>query len=292
MSFPKDQKIIQQIKSATVSIGLMDMDTKLVGINGSGFIYDSRGYVMTAAHVLNECIDIEKSLQAKGKNVETVVLLPVASETESAVIPIVVNGRLLANRDAGQQSTSDPYEMDVALAKMKNVNNTSYPSIKIKKKPSKIQISDEISMCGFPRGSHSLSTITTKITGVRLSPIIQFGHVGALLPSDNVKDPYGIQTDIIGTSSSSGSPLVDPNTGEVIGLAQNVIPSTFELKTAEKLQGELLVGLVWGDICNRFYDLAEATKDGFDNAHQKKFNTDVTKFNASLGPDIKPPIKE
>ena len=35
--------------------------------------------------------------------------------------------------------------------------------------------------------------------------------------------PWGIQTDIVAIGGSSGSPIIDPNDGEVIGMAQQVI---------------------------------------------------------------------
>lgn len=295
MSFPKDQKIIQSVKSATVAIGLIDVDSGMIGISGSGFIYDSRGYIITATHVLNSCVSMEKSLQTMGKNVETIAIR--SDMTLKKAIPFILNGRATASRDPGQPKMPTPDNYDIALAKIKNDDNVTFPSVEICK-PYEIKISDEIAMCGFPRGPHSLSTLTTRLTGVRLSPPMQFGHVAAILPYDEVEYPYGIQTDIIGTSSSSGSPLIDPNSGKVMGIAQNVIPANFELNLDEndrkffnnkkKLEGEFSVGLVWGDICNRLYNIPDLTKDGFEKVDQQKLKTTITRFNDSLGAGIKP----
>lgn len=49
-----------------------------------------------------------------------------------------------------------------------------------------------------------------------MNPIIQFGHIVGLMPYDESSAPWGIQTDIVAVGGSSGSPIVDPNNGEVI----------------------------------------------------------------------------
>jgi len=297
MTFPKNQKIIEAVKSATVAIGLQDLETGLVGISGSGFIFDPRGYVMTAAHVLNDCIKIEKALQKKGKKIETVAIYTITSDTFNKVIPVILHGRALPSRDPGLPEFPTPEKNDIALAQMKKSDGQYFPFLKIKK-PGKINISDEIAVCGFPRGNHSLSTITTDQTGIRLSPPVQFGYVASLLPFDNAEFPYAIQTDIMGTSGSSGSPIFDPDTGEVIGIAQNVIPSLTEIKIPEDLQpklnnyekffGSSTVGLIWGDLNTRFYSTPNLTKDGFEKIHLKKMKNTLTNFTHPIGPEISP----
>lgn len=298
MTFPKNQKVIEAVKSATVAIGLQDLETGLVGISGSGFIFDPRGYVMTAAHVLNDCIKIEKTLQQKGKKIETVAVYTITSDTFNKVMPVILHGRALPSRDPGLPEFPTPEKNDIALAQMKKSDGQYFPFLRIKK-PGKIKISDEIAVCGFPRGGHSLSTITTNLTGIRLSPPVQFGHVASLLPFDNAEFPYAIQTDIMGTSGSSGSPIFDPNTGEVVGIAQNVIPSITEVKIPEDLQSKLnnhekfvgstTVGLIWGDLNTRFYSIPGLTKDGFEKIHLKKMKNTLTNFTRPIGPEIFPP---
>ncbi len=43
------------------------------------------------------------------------------------------------------------------------------------------------------------------------------------MPHDESPKPWGIQTDIVAVGGSSGSPILDPNSREVIGMAQHVI---------------------------------------------------------------------
>jgi S1-C subfamily serine protease len=66
----------------------------------------------------------------------------------------------------------------------------------------------------------------SKRHGLRLTPLMQFGHISGFLPTDEAWYPYALQTDIIGTGGSSGSPIVDPYDGKVVGISQNVIISS------------------------------------------------------------------
>jgi hypothetical protein len=59
--------------------------------------------------------------------------------------------------------------------------------------------------------------------GIHLRPIIQYGRIAGLMPDDDSNNPWGIQTDIVAMGGSSGSPIIDPSSGEVIGMAQQVI---------------------------------------------------------------------
>jgi hypothetical protein len=64
-------------------------------------------------------------------------------------------------------------------------------------------------------------SFTTAYVGIRLSPVIQFGTIVSLFPVDSSPVPNGFQTDIIGTSGSNGSPIVDSK-GNVVGIALQV----------------------------------------------------------------------
>jgi hypothetical protein len=41
-------------------------------------------------------------------------------------------------------------------------------------------------------------------SGIKLQPVIQRGLVSEVLPINNCNYPYGVQTNIVGTGSSSG----------------------------------------------------------------------------------------
>lgn len=123
-----------------------------------------------------------------------------------------------------------------------------------------MKLYDEIVMCGYPSGRISLVLYRKKLEdgmGIHLRPIIQFGRIAGLMPYDDSINPWGIQTDIVAMGGSSGSPIMDPSSGEVIGMAQQVIatmttvdkdgmPSNLYELTKGPLYGIAPIGLAYG----------------------------------------------
>jgi hypothetical protein len=58
-----------------------------------------------------------------------------------------------------------------------------------------------------------------------------------MCPHDESSKPWGIQTDIVTVGGSSGSPILDPSSREVISMAQHVIAT---ITTVDKLNTMLL----------------------------------------------------
>lgn len=121
-----------------------------------------------------------------------------------------------------------------------------------------VQVYHEICMCGYPSGEYSLAI--ARRYGLRFSPVMQFGRITSLMPIDDIRAPWGLQTDIIGTGGSSGSAIVDPSDGKVVGIAQQVLPCGImgiykEFTHAEDgsirkkdriVSGKAKIGLVYG----------------------------------------------
>jgi hypothetical protein len=86
------------------------------------------------------------------------------------------------------------------------------------------------------------------------------------MPTDFTANPYAMQTDIVGTGGSSGSPIINLKNGKVIGIAQQVLESGVEINMihrkngkTEKLQafGSSNLGLVYGISTRLFPTLPE-----------------------------------
>jgi hypothetical protein len=261
------EEIIRSVKDSTVAIGIVNLETKKPHrLCGSGFMVDKIGIIATANHVIEDCKKSQTYAEADGFRTLPAMFRPVnAKEGFHFDVASFENFSHITFPDRDQNfPMSDP---DIVFCKVSGPvpNNLSFLKIK---KPEKINVFDELIMCGFPSGEDTLD-VKGEIFGIRYSPILQRGHVACLLPFDDAELPYGIQTDIIGTGGSSGSPIADPISGEVIGIAQKVIPAgvscivTTDSVTDEgkkKIltgQGSSNVGLVYGITNHLLYTITD-----------------------------------
>ena len=152
-------------------------------------------------------------------------------------------------------------EVDIALLIPQPLNkNTKF--LKIKTDP--VEIYSEICICGYPGGNSSLYiTNPNKQYTYRFSPIwFQFGRISTLIPYDTQYPVKAIQTDIISSGGSSGSPIINPSDAKVIGIATNVISEyvTGHVLLNSKyytVPGLAKIGPVYGPSSHYFYDMVE-----------------------------------
>jgi hypothetical protein len=116
-----------------------------------------------------------------------------------------------------QQGYSGPVDLDIAIGKCQQCVSDSYLTIK---EPDKLTLYDEIAMCGYPGTWQSMLYENQLYAGIRLGPVTQFGRIVGLMPLNESPLPYVMQTDIVSTVGSSGSPIVNRNDGQVVAIAQ------------------------------------------------------------------------
>lgn len=273
-----DQVLVRQIKWSTVGIGVHNYTDNDIIMVGSGFYYDTRGYLMSAAHVLRCTEKLNNSLKLKNKKSKMIATnLNVLDGDKAAIQEDEIEKILLPAIKTEIEHPTTPVLFDVGIGKI-IPSRSKYPFLKIKQivdlTAPHLDIGHEVVMCGYPAGEESLSLKIDAYHGYRFSPVMQFGHISALLPSDDAI-PYGIQTDILSTGGSSGSPIVSIETGEVIGLAQKII-STYaavgvpekaqhRVKMPDKLEGFAHIGIVYGDSYHMLGDIPNLTKDSFED---------------------------
>jgi hypothetical protein len=125
--------------------------------------------------------------------------------------------------------------------------------------------------------------------GIRLQPIVQSGLISGVLPLKESNYPYGIQTDIVGTSGSSGSPLMDKNL-EVLRIAQRSIFGHTPLVKYENMEeyyeGKIHpvenfyamaeIGLIHGISNNLLHPPFERREEIFQSSSSFIFDTELT----------------
>jgi len=244
-----DRILIRKIKSACIGIGLVDIEKRFPReILGTGFIIDPEGYLITASHVIDQLS--KKRTELRNEGIEcSISAITVKVKNNRAMVThrgLVERRRIIIKPT---ESFPAPSNYDVILCRM--IGNETWPYITLGK-PRKIELYEEIYICGYPGGNATLNLDDFE-SGIRFSPQIQTGHVSSVMPIDDVVKPTGIQTDIIGTGGSSGSPIICAD-GEVIGVAQRVIASSVSsLANPDELFGLSQIGLIFGISNYGFY---------------------------------------
>lgn len=271
-----DDILIRRAKFSTVAIGIRNYTKKdHLEIHGTGFYYDTRGYLLSAGHVLRKVRKIQHANELAKINSEIVAIGNHVRNNRIEVLSDKIEEIIFPNMPTSVTDPTAPIIPDLGIAKVKP-DRSKYPFLKIKQLEDLIDphlyTGDKIVLCGYPAAEQSLSFIVDTYKGLRFSPVMQFGHVAALLPFDDSL-PYGIQTDIIGTGGSSGSPIILHKTGEVIAIAQKIILTLAVVDVPEKAQrrvrlpdklvGFAHIGLTYGDSYHMFYDVPNMTKNNF-----------------------------
>jgi len=242
-----DKSIIPHLKSCCLALGLTEKGkSEPFVISGTGFFIDPEGYFITADHVANGMQNVKTLYKEQGIELEYRGFVLDENETSGQLLAIKIgHGRNIQINIPGLNDFL-PSEHDIMMGKISGKYNL--PFLKFDK-PTKIEVFDEIFICGFPGGDYSMRT-QDQIYGNRFSPVLQYGRIASLLPADKSQNPFGIQTDIIGTGGSSGSPIVNAETEQVLGIAQQVIPASVNVNIG-KTNASAKIGLIWG-ISNYF----------------------------------------
>lgn len=265
MSDMVNKEIIPHLKSCCLALGLTKKDDpQPFAVVGSGFIIDPDGFFVTADHVVDAMEDIRGAYIKNGVQLEyRGFLFQNIDDEHGDLVSIKIEHGRSFQLNIPELREYIPEDQDLHVGRLSGKNQL--PHLKFDKSIA-IEIFDEIFMCGYPGGSHSLRT-EDQFYGNRFSPVLQYGRIASLLPSDYSKNPFGIQTDIIGTGGSSGSPIIDAETEQVLGIAQKVIPADVSV-TVKSENATAKIGLVWG-ISNYFFassmmKMVEELKKEFD----------------------------
>lgn len=279
---------IKNIKSTIVALGLVDKgEIEPKQILGTGFFVSKTGYVMSAAHVLKRCVKFLELYERRKEKTELAAfhLDPKISMFEFNTIPI--GQAQFSNLSDQGIGYTGPQDLDLGIAVPATVKRDDFPYLEIKPSAFKPALASEIAICGYPKGAHTMNLGNT-VVGVRVSPVVQYGRISGFMLYDDAELPYGVQTDIVGTSGSSGSPIVDISDGKVVGIAQEVIPTEVEAEklvsevSAEKITdpskyvGMARIGLVYGVTNQVLFGMPERAMFCIANKIPMKFEFRIT----------------
>jgi hypothetical protein len=213
---------LNDIKRSTFAIGLGEENKFPSVILGTGFFVSSDALIMSAAHVFEACITAQQYYdKTYGKKLGVVAGITYTTDLKFHAYSLRI-GKVMKNKltsyDLGYVG---PQDFDMAIAQLEGIG--SRPLAFLDPHSTKANLYEEVAMCGYPQGNVTFSFLSNAHpSGFRVSPILQFGHISGFMPHDDADIPYGIQTDIIGTGGSSGSPIVNMN-GDLLGIAQQVL---------------------------------------------------------------------
>jgi hypothetical protein len=250
-------KFVFFAQSTVVAIGIADGDSyEPVGFAGTGSFISADGYILTAWHVLDSC---ESNIRKYRNRKLEVVIFRIASNGSNLRFNIVPLDRKIKVRIKSAQSKyAGPFDLDIGIAKVK-VRSNSLPHLRIREQKSNLY--EDITICSYPNPKQSLVIFKRldNYSGLRFSPILQFGRTTAFMPEDNHINPYGLQTDIVGTGGTSGSPIVSEDC-KIVGLAQQVITAETYNKR-EKPSGDAKIGLIFGPTNSILLDCYTSARD-------------------------------
>lgn len=265
---------LKHVKRSTISIGLAEHDRFPLVVLGTGFFVSSDALIMSAGHVLEECAQAKQYFhKTHGKDLDVVASFAYTSKQEQHILsPRIGEARLLKMKryDLGYVG---PLDFDISIAQLEE--KKSKPLAFLDLNPTKKDLYQEVAICGYPQGDESFALLYNP-SGLKLSPIIQFGHISGFMPYDDADIPYGIQTDIVGTGGSSGSPIVNTN-GELLGIAQRVL-SAEVLKSPSGLQTEnketefAKIGITYGLLNHYFPEMLRGVRDSFEKGTSPEMN--------------------
>lgn len=257
-----DATIANNLKSSCFGIGLRkDGQSGPLFISGTGFFIDANGFFVTAAHVIEGLDSQIELLKSSYPEVHLAAVRITHLENKVKINTHSIRSRLSLNVVQAENYYGQE-RFDVCVGRVQGTFG-DLPFLKIKtQEPHKIY--GDVLMCGYPGGTQTLHTFS-KEGGLKTSPILQRGMISSIIPSDNASKPIGIITDIIGTGGSSGSPIVDADDGEVVGIAQQVVGSDTVTRLVNNnkihdLFGTAKIGVTFGVSNFMLYPTIKAAK--------------------------------
>ena len=206
-------ELVQHLKLCTVAIALDLGPTYQPKILGTGFLISEQGHVLTNRHVamsLMTPLEYWHSLQLSPRScVIAYHFIPdkgMAEIKTTVKLVMAVTGVSVA---PGGVAYGGPPDLSI----IKTGFETS-PCLKLTKKDLPPEGS-EIYFCGFPLGEHMFYSEHGR---EQATSTLQRGIIGAHLPFSGIPNPHAFVIDATCNPGNSGSAVINPDDGEVVGV--------------------------------------------------------------------------
>lgn len=183
-------------------------------IFGTGFLASRNGIVITNRHVVDFFDQIPNHPRTGESSLAAVMWLPGEREADRhawQMLTIDVN----ASNVLGEFTSTDAWfgngVPDIGFVQLK-VRETN--CLEIASEDFYVKVGMPIATMGYPMGSIPLSALGRLH---QLTPFIRQGIVSSVFPFPGAR-PHGFTIDIMQQGGSSGSPILNPKNGKVVGM--------------------------------------------------------------------------
>ena len=203
-------------KSVVAIVSKVSSQPHFPDIIGTGFIAREDGLIFTCDHVINAIMKLPRRKNAPEEEWPAeVMMFHFVSDKGIAFIPMEIQAvvQTALFKPGGYYYGEDLPDLGIIRVDFKGL-----PSLQINPEFN-FNEGDLVALSGFPMG---VGTLLAPGWLHQLSPTLQTGIISAILPHP-CKHPHGILMDIMCKGGSSGSPVFDATTGEVVAMVYGVL---------------------------------------------------------------------